>query len=548
MRRLISGAIAVLLAAGAAYGASTLGEPQAGVVDAAAVQVPAGQVTSACVGSARLATSSEDLSGQGSTSAPDASYDPAFDPTPQGSTSSQVMTSLSNALTNPDAPTAGVPSSVTTSSGSAGSANATAPVTQAGKGVVALASTANSSLWLTAQAPPSGNVPATLVGVSTTVTSAGDLQGLATAACQRPSTDAWLVGGSTAVGSSARLVLLNPMSSPSTVSLTVYGPSGPVPLGTGQRVVVPAQSEVVVLLEGIAPEQKRIAVRVQSTGEGVSAFIQDSLLMGLTPGGVDYVEPSIAPTTSLEIPALAVEASDADSEQASVLRVVVPGDAGGLEANAEITLTGPDGVVDFKGLSPRTLGAGTVTDLSLAGLPSGSYTAHITSDRPLTAAAMVTRVGTVPKGASYDSPPVERAWVAAQAPTTTASFAVPQGVRSRLLLQADQPSTVSVTLVMASGESVKIDAISLAENEQTLLELSKSTPAGQTLVAVVSSAEVAPDAGAVGTVTPFFGNLVVTAPISSGTGISILSSTPAAPNTGEVGVRIGEGVGIAGVG
>ena len=50
-----------------------------------------------------------------------------------------------------------------------------------------------------------------------------------------------------------------------------------------------------VILAGLAPGQERLSVRVRSAGGPVAAVIQQSVLRGLTPGGVEFIAPAAAP-------------------------------------------------------------------------------------------------------------------------------------------------------------------------------------------------------------------------------------------------------------
>ena len=106
----------------------------------------------------------------------------------------------------------------------------------------------------------------------------GDLAGLAAATCARPREDSWLVGGSTQLGSSARLVLVNPTGLTTDVVATIFGPTGQI----AQPIIVSmgARSVESVLLEGVAAELATLVVHVKASGVGVVAAIQDSRLDG----------------------------------------------------------------------------------------------------------------------------------------------------------------------------------------------------------------------------------------------------------------------------
>ena len=248
---------------------------------------------------------------------------------------------------------------------------------------------------------------ARLSGVSSALVTSGDLRGLAAATCQAPTADAWLVGGSTAVGSSADLVLVNPGSTTAEVTLQVWGPNGAVPLPTPMQLVAP-HAQKVVGLGGLAADQRALAVHVAATGGQVSAWLQDSALRGYTAAGVELVVPGASPATRQVIPGVDVEASAGDSPDAPVLRLLAPGDG---DTSATVTLLGADGPVDLPGTASVALTGGQVTDLPLGGLPAGAYTVVVDAGEPVAAALELSRTGR--PGDLDPTPRVERAWAAA---------------------------------------------------------------------------------------------------------------------------------------
>jgi len=225
----------------------------------------------------------------------------------------------------------------------------------------------------------------------------GDLRGTAAAACQRPANDLWLVGANTAVGRTAVLNLSNASGTPATVSLDLYGAKGPIQAPGSRGLLVAPGTTRSVILAGLAPGQEQLSVRVRSTGGPVSAVIQQSVLRGLTAGGVDFISPGTAPATrqvisglDLQDPAalaaLAAKPGFADAKPA--LQITVPGAA---DAVVEVKLFGRDGQKPLPGGGVVTAKAGAVTEVSLAGVPAGHYTLTASSDVSFAAAARVTR-------------------------------------------------------------------------------------------------------------------------------------------------------------
>lgn len=225
----------------------------------------------------------------------------------------------------------------------------------------------------------------------------GDLQGSAAAACQQPGNDLWLVGANTALGRSAVLNLTNASSTPATVSLDLLGSEGLIQAPGSRGLLVAPGSTRSIVLAGLAPGQERLGVRVRSTGGPVAAVIQQSVLRGLTPGGVDFITPGTAPSVSqvaagLEIqdPAAlaALTAKPGFADAGPALEVAVPG---ATDAVVEIKLYGRDGQKALPGGGVITAKAGAVTEVSLAGVPAGTYTVAASSDVSFAATARLTR-------------------------------------------------------------------------------------------------------------------------------------------------------------
>ncbi|KON73948.1 hypothetical protein M768_07525 [Cellulosimicrobium cellulans F16] len=251
------------------------------------------------------------------------------------------------------------------------------------------------------------------------VTTAGDLRGLAAASCARPGISQWLVGGSTQIGSSTQLVLQNPGLTPAVVQVDVWGQGGAAVLsGGGQQLVGPGE-EVVTLVEAAAPEQRRLVVHVSATGGLVSAYLQHSTLDGLVPLGVDYVVPGAEPAHDLALSGVASAGEAVDDPHAPQLRLLAPGDAAGT---ARVTVFGADGPVPLRGVEDVALTPGVVTDVSLGGLPAGSYAVAVHADVPVVAGVSVDRRGEADPDLLHEERQYDRAWVAARAlaPATSA--------------------------------------------------------------------------------------------------------------------------------
>ena len=242
------------------------------------------------------------------------------------------------------------------------------------------------------------------------VTSAGDLRGLAAAACQDPGITQWLVGGGTELGTTTELVLSNPSRTPATVTVDVWGAGGELVLAGPSTYLVPPGGQVTTLLGGLAAEQNRLVARTTASGALVTAHLQHTVLDGLTPAGVDYVTAGAEPATAQVLTGVTIEASEVGDADVALLRLLAPEAAG----TASVRVLGASGQQVLRGAETVELTAGAVTDISLAGLPAGTYTVVVQADTDVVAGAQMTRTGTQDPDQPMIGTPKDRAWVAAR--------------------------------------------------------------------------------------------------------------------------------------
>ncbi|WP_149202587.1 DUF5719 family protein [Actinotalea subterranea] len=459
---LVLGVTAGVVVAGTRYAPPAAPE----AVDLPRVAVDAAATRLVCPGALRLATEPEP--------GDDVAYDPQFDPSP-GESTVTVRAATVEPAAGQDRDDAGA-GRLTDLAGEA----TTAELEPVGAGdVVGVQAPASTPVI---EVRPAGHVAAWAAGAVGVTTALGDLRGLAAASCQRASAQTWLVGGSTSLGSSARLVLQNPGRTAATVRVDLWGPSGAVELAGAPEFLVPAGAERVVLLEGVAAEQSRIVTRLTSSGGVVSAYLQDSQLRGLVPAGVDYVVAGQEPATRQVVPALSVTATQLEGADTSVLRLLAPAD----DATATITLHGRDGEVLLPGAQQVELDAGVVLDLPLDGLPVGDYTAVVESDVPVVAGALLTRGAGVglPAAGTGSQLPLDRAWVPSS--DTSASgggvLALPAGTDGRLVVgvtgESGAPADVALEVLDQTGAVVGEADLTLQAGTTTSLALSALATAG----------------------------------------------------------------------
>lgn len=325
----------------------------------------------------------------------------------------------------------------------------------------------------------------------------GDLRGLAAAACQQPGNDLWLVGANTSLGRTAVLKLSNASSSPATVSLELFGAAGPIQAPGSRGLLVAPGTTRSVILAGLAPGQERLSVRVRSAGGPVAAHIQQSVLRGLTPGGVEFIAPAAAPAlrqviTGVDIqdPAglegLTGQSGFADAGPA--LQLTVPGSA---DAVIAIKVFGRDGQKALPGGGVVTAKAGSVTEVPLAGVPAGPYTVSVSSDVSFTAAARATRGLTAGDASDF-------AWSPASARLGSQHVVPVPGPGERYLMfgAPEGRATISYTPVTADGKVHSAAAADIAGGTTASIKIPADVEGSQ-LVGYVLSASGDPAYGAV---------------------------------------------------
>ncbi len=374
--------------------------------------------------------------------------------------------------------------------------------------------------------------PVRLAAVASGLVTAGDLRGLLAATCPTPAADAWLVGGSTAVGSTADLVLVNPGTTTAEVTLAAWGANGPVEIPEATQLVGP-HAQNVVHLGGAAPEQRSLVVRVATTGGQVAAWLQDGAVRGFTAAGAELVVPAAAPAARVVVPGVLVGDSTADSPDAPLLRLLAPGPDG---ARAHATLLGADGPVELPGATAVDLPAGQVTDLPLGGLPAGAYTVVVDAAGPVVASVAFSRVGSA--GDLDPTPRVERAWAAAAPPG--AGLAAPvAGTRTTLVVGAVPDGEAATATGTATGtlRLLGADGAVLAEHRVSVDAGSTGSWALADLVpdpSRVTGVLVLPDDGS----TALSWALVAEVPEADGVLASVL--LPAAAPVGATTVAVAE--------
>ncbi|GAA4408752.1 hypothetical protein GCM10023168_26590 [Fodinibacter luteus] len=261
-----------------------------------------------------------------------------------------------------------------------------------------------------------------------------DLRGLVTVPCAAGGSDLWLLGGGAGPGRQERLVLTNPGDNPVTTDVTVHGAAGP--LGAPVVETVPPGGRVSLLLDARAAAETMPAVHVRADGGGIQATLTDTWIEGSTALGAETTAPIAQPATVQVVPAAVVGGG------ATTVRVAVPGEQ---DAVVRVTVLGGDGLVPASGDTVLTAAAGSVGELTLEGVPTGTYAVMLRSDVPV--------VGSVLSRVGDGSAPGEFAW----------SGAV-DGVRSLAGAAVEPVADVDRSLhLVATGGNVTAEVVTVID-------------------------------------------------------------------------------------
>ncbi len=323
-----------------------------------------------------------------------------------------------------------------------------------------------------------------IVGAQVERIADGDIAGWAALTCTAPAAEQWLVGGSTALGSSARLVLTNPSTAPSEVTVTLYGPLGAI----DNTFVVPvaAGSQTDRLIESIAASQSSLVVHVAATGPGVAAALQDSRLDGFQPAGTSWVGPSAA-GERLVIPGVGLDGHDATV----TLRLMAP-----EGARVDAMLVSQRGVEPWSTGTGITLEPGVVSDLAVPVSALGAL--EITADAPVFAAARTVMTRLADEGLEGDVAS-DATWVPAVAMSPDVQVAVVPAEGARIAAYSPYATTVNVADV--DGRIITTGSV----GARTIQWIELDAPAGTVVTIegdVAWSVVMASDTGFIASVMP----------------------------------------------
>lgn len=264
-----------------------------------------------------------------------------------------------------------------------------------------------------------------VTGSNTQLVALDSMRGLAAASCQQPANDMWLVGGSTAAGREALLILSNPTPVDATADLGIFTDLGEIEVAGLSGISVLAHSTTVLSLASFAPAVSTMAIQVQTSGAKLAAWLQHRVKNGTESLGVDFVSPSTEPKLSSVIPGFVVRGTEAIN-QVSVTESI--SDAGHLVrvfaptgATVTIQIVSSSAEV-FGAVATGTIEPGAVLDFPINDLLDGNYTVFVSSDQPVFAAAKAA------SGLDGGTPRIDFTWLAPAEPITSARAVITSGV------------------------------------------------------------------------------------------------------------------------
>jgi hypothetical protein len=305
----------------------------------------------------------------------------------------------------------------------------------------------------TAVTAPDADPGVLIASAQSVAVSQEDISGLASTNCAEAQADSWLVGGATTVGRTSFVLLSNPTEVTADVDLTLFAENGRLDAPGSTGITVPAKSQRVFSLAGFAPNAKYPVVHVVSTGGYVAASLQQTVIRGLEPGGVELSGPTTAPSTEAVFAGVKITGTSAIAERLSAdgyadlqaaVRVYVPGDA-----DATITVSvASESSGSADGSYRLSAPGGVVSELPLKDLPDGSYSVTLDSTQPIVASA---RTSVLASGA------VDFAWNQAATPLDADTLVpIAPGPSPRIHLANSGDTEANVTLRTATGNAVTI--------------------------------------------------------------------------------------------
>jgi hypothetical protein len=306
-----------------------------------------------------------------------------------------------------------------------------------------------------------------LTGSTSQLVATDSMRGLAAASCQQPSNDFTIVGGSTAPGREALLVMTNPSPIDATADIKIFTDLGELSVSGLAGISVPARSTTAISLASFSPTVPTFAIQVLSQGAKLAGWIQQRAVRGTAAQGVDWISPNPQAAEQSVIPGLVIRGTRAinqvaeaeeNSDASHALRVFAP-----EGANLTIQIISSEQDV-FGAVFTGIVEPGTVQDFPITELLDGDYSVFVSSDKPVFTGLRVAR------GNPRQIPRVDFAWLApAEQLSTDRVLSVPEAGETILVFaNAGEVASGATVQNLVTGERVSVTVASLGTSTVTL--------------------------------------------------------------------------------
>lgn len=273
----------------------------------------------------------------------------------------------------------------------------------------------------------------------------GDLKGVSASSCETTSlTHSFLLSG-TATGTTQQLIIANPSTKPTTVTIAVWGSkkAGELTMSTQSSLAVPASGESSLDLSAAAADQDGLYVTVSSKETPIAAVVRTVSMDGLTSKGSDFALPLY------------------DASNASVVTPITKGDAvkaylfAASDTGATLSWITEHGLVQAKDVSVK---ANKVEVADLGEAPDDALGVMSTAEDDVSFSVKATRSG--------DADQADFTLINASATASFSGLAIPDDVDASVSLANSSNQTADVTLHAydAQGKSVATKQVELAAN------------------------------------------------------------------------------------
>ena len=262
-------------------------------------------------------------------------------------------------------------------------------------------------------------------GILASKATEGDLRGISASTCVVPAIKQSFLLPATGTGTNQQLVLANPSSKATTVSVEVYGTknAGRAELATSSNITVSGGGHSVMDLSAAATGQSGLYVKVTSESTAVAASVRVLVMDGLTPKGSDIAMPASAASTSNLIPSI---------RQGDKTTLYL---YGAKNTTVRASWVSDNGLIS---LGSYEVKGQQVSAIDLGAAPKGANGIQLDSDEPFTAAAKATLDGSDGQE--------DFALLPAVAPMKRSAVALPDGYDASLTLANTSTSDTTATV------------------------------------------------------------------------------------------------------